>query len=87
MAERCAWRSVQRTARAAVDATTTRANTHGARKIAKIAALSPWEQAERGRDALERCLRATGRGRTTRGDGLVSAIYHANPADVHAPAR
>ena len=41
------------TARAAVDATTTRANTHGARKIAKIAALSPWEQAERGRDALE----------------------------------
>jgi N-acetylmuramoyl-L-alanine amidase len=75
------------TARAAVDATTTRANTHGARKIAKIAALSPWEQAERGRDALE----AMPEGDRTRADytramDLYRAIYHANPADVHAPA-
>jgi N-acetylmuramoyl-L-alanine amidase len=75
------------TARAAVDATTTRAKTHGTRKIAKIAALSPWEQAERGRDALEAMPEDD---RTladyTRAMDLYRAIYHANPADVHAPA-
>jgi N-acetylmuramoyl-L-alanine amidase len=74
-------------ARAAVDATTTRARTHSTRKIAKIAALTPWEQAERGRDALE----AMPEGDRTRADytwamDLYRAIYHANPADVHAPA-
>jgi N-acetylmuramoyl-L-alanine amidase len=71
------------TTRAAVDATT-RAGTHGARKIAT---LSPWEQAERGRDALE----AMPEGDRTQADytramDLYRAIYHANPADVHAPA-
>jgi N-acetylmuramoyl-L-alanine amidase len=74
------------TAPAAVDAAT-RAGTHGARKIAKIAALSPWELAERGRDALE----AMPEGDRTQADytramDLYRAIYHANPADVHAPA-
>src|ERR1039458_6913869 len=71
------------TARAAVDATT-QARTHGTRKIA---ALTPWEQAERGRDALE----AMPEGDRTQADStramdLYRAIYHANPADVHAPA-
>ena len=49
--------------------------------------LSPWEQAERGRDALE----AISEGDRTRADyaramDAYRAIYHANPADVHAPA-
>src|ERR1039458_9625255 len=71
------------TARAAVDATT-QARTHGTRKIA---ALSPWEQAERGRDALE----AMPEGDRTQTDysramDLYRAIYHADPADVRAPA-
>src|ERR1019366_9001531 len=71
------------TARAAVDATT-QARTHGTRKIA---ALSPWEQAERGRDALE----AMPEGERTQTDysramDLYRAIYHADPADVRAPA-
>src|ERR1019366_366535 len=75
------------TARAAADATTTRARTHGTRKIAKIAALSPWEQAERGRDALE-AMPEDDRTQAdyTRAMDAYRAIYHANPADVHAPA-
>ena len=53
----------------------------------KPAALSPWEQAERGRDALE----AIPEGDRTRADytramDAYRAIYHANPADLHAPA-
>ncbi|MGA1982307.1 MAG: N-acetylmuramoyl-L-alanine amidase [Acidobacteriaceae bacterium] len=53
----------------------------------KPIALSPWEQAERGRDALEAILE----GDRTRADysramDAYRAIYHANPADIHAPA-
>jgi N-acetylmuramoyl-L-alanine amidase len=53
----------------------------------KPAALSPWEQAERGRDALE----STPDGNRARADytrvmDLYRAIYHADPADLHAPA-
>jgi N-acetylmuramoyl-L-alanine amidase len=62
----------------------------GARKAAaqrKIVALSPWEQAEQGRDTLE----ATPEEQRTRADythamDAYRAIYHANPADIHAPA-
>jgi N-acetylmuramoyl-L-alanine amidase len=50
-------------------------------------ALSPWEQAERGRDALE----AVPEDVRTRADYARAmdgyrAIYHANPRDGHAPA-
>jgi N-acetylmuramoyl-L-alanine amidase len=57
---------------------------HAARKPA---ALSPWELAERGRDALEATPDA-GRTRAdyTRAMDAYRAIYHANPADLHAPA-
>ena len=53
----------------------------------KPVTLSPWEQAERGRDALE----AIPEGDRTRADytramDAYRAIYHANPADVQAPA-
>jgi N-acetylmuramoyl-L-alanine amidase len=70
-------------AQAAVDATA-RAKTH---VVKKILASSPWEQAERGRDALE----SMPEGDRTQADyaramDLYRAIYHANPADVHAPA-
>ena len=49
--------------------------------------LSPWERAEQGRDALE----AMPEGDRTRADytramDAYRAIYHADPADVHAPA-
>ena len=70
-------------ARAAVD-TATRART---RTTKKIVALSPWEQAERGRETLE----AIAEGDRTQADYTRAmdgyrAIYHTNPADVHAPA-
>jgi N-acetylmuramoyl-L-alanine amidase len=53
----------------------------------KLAPLSPWEQAERGRDALE----STPEEQRTAADyahalDTYRAIYHANPADIHAPA-
>jgi N-acetylmuramoyl-L-alanine amidase len=53
----------------------------------KPVTLSLWEQAERGRDALE----AIPEGDRTRADyasamDAYRAIYHANPADIHAPA-
>jgi N-acetylmuramoyl-L-alanine amidase len=53
----------------------------------KALAPSPWEQAERGHDALE----AIPEGDRTRADytramDAYRAIYHANPGDVHAPA-
>ena len=53
----------------------------------KIVALSPWEQAERGRDALE----AIPEDVRTRADYARAmdgyrAIYHASPRDGHAPA-
>ena len=50
-------------------------------------ALSPWEQAERSREALE----AIPEGDRTHAEyaramDVYRAIYHANPADLHAPA-
>ena len=71
---------------AAVD-TATPARSHGTKKVAKTAALSPWEQAEHGRDVLE----AIAEGDRTQADYTRAmdgyrAIYHANPADAHAPA-
>jgi N-acetylmuramoyl-L-alanine amidase len=55
--------------------------------VKKPVALTPWEQAERGRDALE----ATAEGDRTRADytrvmDAYRAIYHGNPGDMHAPA-
>ena len=49
-------------------------------------ALSPWEQAERGRETLE-AIAESDRTRAdyTRAMDAYRAIYHANPADVHAP--
>src|SRR5579859_2001022 len=60
------------------------ARAHGAKKSV---ALSLWEQAEGGRDALE----AMAEGDRTRADYTRAmdgyrAIYHDNPADVHAAA-
>ena len=53
----------------------------------KVVALSPWEQAERGRETLEAIADAD---RTkadyARAMDLYRAIYHANPRDGHAPA-
>jgi N-acetylmuramoyl-L-alanine amidase len=64
--------------------TTTAARAHAAKKVV---ALTPWEQAEQGRDALEAIPEET---RTqsdyTRAMDAYRAIYHANPADVHAAA-
>jgi len=70
---------------AAVD-TTAPARSHAA-KTAKIVALSPWEQAERGRETLE-AMAESDRTRAdyTRAMDAYRAIYHANPADVYAPA-
>jgi N-acetylmuramoyl-L-alanine amidase len=60
------------------------ARTHAAKKVV---ALTPWEQAERGRETLEAISQET----RTRADYTLAmdayrAIYHANPADVHAAA-
>jgi N-acetylmuramoyl-L-alanine amidase len=64
--------------------TTPAARTHAAKKSVP---LSPWEQAERGRDALEAIPEET---RTqadyTHAMDAYRAIYHGNPADVHASA-
>jgi N-acetylmuramoyl-L-alanine amidase len=59
----------------------------GRRAAKKAVALTPWEQAERGRETLEAISEAT----RTRADYTLAmdayrAIYHANPADVHAAA-
>jgi N-acetylmuramoyl-L-alanine amidase len=53
----------------------------------KVVALSPWEQAERGRDALETSPE-DGRMKAdyARAMDAYRAIYHASPGDVHAPA-
>jgi N-acetylmuramoyl-L-alanine amidase len=53
----------------------------------KLIALSPWEQAEQGRESLE-ATADDGRTRAeyTRVMDGYRAIYHANPADVHAAA-
>src|ERR1035441_3004305 len=70
-------------ARAGVD-TTTAARTRTAKKVV---ALSPWEQAEQGRDALEAILEETRtRADYARAMDAYRAIYHANPADLHAAA-
>src|ERR1035437_3712172 len=57
------------------------------RAAKKLMALSPWEQAERGRDTLE-AMPEDGRTQAdyTRAMDAYRAIYHLNPADVHAPA-
>ena len=57
------------------------------RAAKSVVALSPWEEAEQGRDALE----AMPEGDRTRADYTrvmdgYRAIYHADPADAHAPA-
>src|ERR1035437_4809570 len=57
------------------------------RAAKRIVALSPWEQAEQGRDALEAMPDETRtRGDYTRAMDAYRAIYHANPADLHAAA-
>jgi len=64
--------------------TTPAARAHAAKKSVP---LTPWEQAEQGRTALEAIPEES---RTqadyTRSMDAYRAIYHANPADVHAPA-
>ena len=70
-------------ARAGVDTSTT-VRTRSAKKVVT---LSPWEQAERGRDALEAMPDETRtRADYTQAMDVYRAIYHANPGDVHAPA-
>ncbi len=60
------------------------AKTHAGKKIV---ALSPWEQAEQGREALEAIPEDTRtRADYTRAMDAYRAIYHANPADGHAPS-
>jgi N-acetylmuramoyl-L-alanine amidase len=55
--------------------------------VKKAAALSPWEQAEQARDALEAIPdEARTRADYTRAMDSYRAIYHADPADVHAAA-
>ena len=57
------------------------------RAAKRIVALSPWEQAEQGRDALEAIPEENRtRGDYTRAMDAYRAIYHANPADLHAAA-
>jgi N-acetylmuramoyl-L-alanine amidase len=53
----------------------------------KAVALTPWEQAERGRETLEAIPEETRtRADYARAMDAYRAIYHADPADVHAPA-
>jgi N-acetylmuramoyl-L-alanine amidase len=60
------------------------ARTHAAKKSVP---LTSWEQAEQGRDALEAIPEDTRtRADYTRSMDAYRAIYHTNPADVHAPA-
>ena len=63
---------------------TTAARAHAAKKVV---ALTPWEQAEQGRETLEAipeetCTQAD----YTRAMDAYRAIYHTDPADVHAAA-
>jgi N-acetylmuramoyl-L-alanine amidase len=63
---------------------TTAARAHAAKKVV---ALTPWEQAERGRETLEAIPDETRtRADYTQAMDAYRAIYHANPADVHAAA-
>jgi N-acetylmuramoyl-L-alanine amidase len=60
------------------------ATRHAAKKLVE---LSPWEQAEQGRDALEATAEASRtRAEYARVMDAYRAIYHANPADLHAAA-
>jgi N-acetylmuramoyl-L-alanine amidase len=70
---------------AGVRATTS--TTARARSAKKVIALSPWEQAEQGRDALA-AIAETSRTKAdyARVMDAYRAIYHANPANVHAAA-
>jgi N-acetylmuramoyl-L-alanine amidase len=53
----------------------------------KVAALTPWEQAERGREQLEAIPEATRtRADYARAMDRYRAIYYAHPADLHAAA-
>jgi len=64
--------------------TTTAARAHAAKKVV---ALTPWEQAERGREALEAIPEETRtRADYTQAMDAYRAIYHADPADIHAAA-
>src|SRR5580698_729645 len=64
--------------------TTPAARTRAARRAE---ALTPWEQAERGRDALEAIPEDDRtRGDYTRAMDAYRAIYHTDPADLHSPA-
>ncbi len=57
------------------------------RAAKKIVALSPWEQAEQAREALEAISEETRtRADYTRAMDAYRMIYHANPADLHAAA-
>jgi N-acetylmuramoyl-L-alanine amidase len=57
------------------------------RAAKKVVALSPWEQAEQGRETLEATPdESRTRADYTRAMDAYRAIYHANPADVHAAA-
>jgi N-acetylmuramoyl-L-alanine amidase len=68
----------------AVADTPSPAKTHA---VKKIVALSPWEQAEQGREALEAIPEDTRtRADYTRAMDAYRTIYHANPADGHAPS-
>ncbi len=68
-------------------ATAARAGARRAGAQKKAAELSPWEQAEQGRDALEaKPVEARTLADWTRAMDAYRAIYHANPADVHAAA-
>jgi N-acetylmuramoyl-L-alanine amidase len=63
---------------------TTAARAHAAKKVV---ALTPWEQAERGRETLEAIPDETRtRADYTQAMDAYRAIYHANPADIHAVA-
>jgi N-acetylmuramoyl-L-alanine amidase len=74
-------------ARAAAGDTSAAARIGSRKAQKKVPALSPWEQAERGREELEAIPDAT---RTqadyTRVMDAYRAIYHNHPGDVHAPA-
>ncbi len=64
-------------------------NAAGVRRAAqkRPVALSPWEQAERGRETLEAVPEdARTKADYARAMDLYRAIYHANPADIHAAA-
>src|SRR6185437_12237082 len=57
------------------------------RAAKKVVSLSLWEQAEQGREALEGTPEESRtRADYTRAMDAYRAIYHANPADVHAAA-